>query len=111
MFCNYASVNLAVLEWKISFNVHVDIVRKMTFWTSFRPMLGLSQDLWIRALKSKQKWPGYLSLFVELVSSDDDSDDKDGGNNVYNGNYNDNENSADDNPKPKSTKKGSKGLY
>ena len=111
MFCNYASVNLAVLEWKISFNVHVDIVRKMTFWTTFRPMLGLSQDLWIRALNSKQKWPGYLSLFVELVSSDDDSDDKDGGNNVYNGNYNDIENSADDNPKPKSTKKGSKGLY
>ena len=105
MFCNYASVNLAVLEWKISFNVHVDIVRKMTFWTTFRPMLGLSQDLWIRALKSKQKWLGYFSLFVELMSSDDDSDDEDGGNNV------DNENSADDNPKPKSTKKESKGLY
>ena len=33
------------------------------------------------------------------------SDDEDGGNNV------DNENSADDNPKPKSTKKESKGLY
>ena len=45
------------------------------------------------------------------MSPNDDSDDKDGGNNVYNGNYNDNENSADDNPKPKSTKKGSKGLY
>ena len=74
-------------------------------------MLGLSQDLWIRALKNKQKWLGYFSLFVELVSSDDDSDDEDGGNNVDNGNYNDNENSADDNPKPKSTEKESKGLY
>ena len=99
---------MAVLEWKISFNVHVDIVRKMTFWTTFRPMLGLSQDLWIRALKSKQKWLGYFSLFVELMSSDDDSDDKDGDNNLDNGNYSDNENSADDNPKPKSTKRNRK---
>ena len=74
-------------------------------------MSGLSQDLCTRALKSKQKWIGYFSIFVELMSSDDDSDDEDGDNNVDNGNYNDNENSADDNPKPKNTKKESKGLY
>ena len=111
MFCNYASVTFDSSRMENPFQCTCRHSKKDDFWTTFRPMLGLSQDLWIRALKSKQKWLGYLSLFLELMSPDDDSDDKDGGNNVYNGNYNDNENSADDNPKPKSTKKGSKGLY